>query len=40
MENTEVFDFELDDGDMKLLHTGEYSPSEADWDPTAEGLEK
>ncbi|KAJ5538959.1 hypothetical protein N7513_007291 [Penicillium frequentans] len=40
MENTDVFDFELDAGDMNLLHTGNYSPSESDWDPTVEGLDK
>ncbi|KAJ5760447.1 oxidoreductase [Penicillium odoratum] len=33
-ENTEVFDFELDDEDMTLLDTGEYSPT--DWDPTVD----
>ncbi|PWY87474.1 aldo-keto reductase [Aspergillus heteromorphus CBS 117.55] len=31
-ENAEVFDFELDEDDMKALQTGEYSPT--DWDPT------
>ncbi|PYH91038.1 aldo-keto reductase [Aspergillus ellipticus CBS 707.79] len=31
-ENAEVFDFELDEGDMAALETGEYSPT--DWDPT------
>jgi hypothetical protein len=40
MENTDVFDFELDADDMKLLATGDYSPSESDWDPAAEGLDK
>jgi diketogulonate reductase-like aldo/keto reductase len=33
-ENADVFDFELDDADMKLLHTEEYSPST--WDPTTQ----
>ncbi|OQD90643.1 hypothetical protein PENANT_c001G04092 [Penicillium antarcticum] len=33
-ENVDVFDFELDDDDMKLLHTEEYSPST--WDPTTQ----
>lgn len=33
-ENSEVFDFELDGEDMKLLDTGEYSPT--DWDPTVD----
>lgn len=33
-ENTEVFDFELSAEDMKLLDTGEYSPT--DWDPTVD----
>lgn len=33
-ENSEVFDFELDEEDMKLLDTGEYSPT--DWDPTVD----
>ncbi|KAJ5135071.1 uncharacterized protein N7515_004349 [Penicillium bovifimosum] len=33
-ENVEVFDFELDEEDMKLLQTGEYSPT--DWDPTVD----
>ncbi|KAJ5737532.1 uncharacterized protein N7483_002657 [Penicillium malachiteum] len=34
IHNTEVFDFELDEHDMKLLHTEEYSPTL--WDPTVE----
>lgn len=33
-ENADVFDFELVDEDMKLLETGEYSPT--DWDPTVD----
>lgn len=33
-ENAEVFDFQLDDEDMKALRTGEYSPT--DWDPTVD----
>ncbi|KAJ5174553.1 Aldo/keto reductase subgroup [Penicillium canariense] len=33
-ENSEVFDFELSAEDMKLLDTGEYSPT--DWDPTVD----
>jgi diketogulonate reductase-like aldo/keto reductase len=33
-ENLEVFDFELAEEDMKLLQTGEYSPT--DWDPTVD----
>ncbi|KAJ5770328.1 uncharacterized protein N7511_002379 [Penicillium nucicola] len=33
-ENVDVFDFELDDDDMKLLHTDEYSP--CTWDPTVQ----
>ncbi|KAJ5561314.1 hypothetical protein N7535_004219 [Penicillium sp. DV-2018c] len=33
-ENVEVFDFELDEEDMELLKTGEYSPT--DWDPTVD----
>jgi diketogulonate reductase-like aldo/keto reductase len=33
-ENTDVFDFELDEDDMKLLHTEEYSPCA--WDPTTQ----
>lgn len=34
VENANVFNFELDEADMKLLHTDEYAPSL--WDPTAE----
>ncbi|CAG8888618.1 unnamed protein product [Penicillium egyptiacum] len=33
-ENADVFDFELAAEDMKLLDTGEYSPT--DWDPTGD----
>ncbi|GAT27836.1 aldo-keto reductase [Aspergillus luchuensis] len=33
-ENAEVFDFALTEEEMKLLHTGEYSPT--DWDPTVD----
>ncbi|KAJ5990417.1 hypothetical protein N7522_010624 [Penicillium canescens] len=33
-ENADVFDFELDEDDMKLLHTEEYSPCA--WDPTTQ----
>ncbi|KAJ5749290.1 uncharacterized protein N7511_010986 [Penicillium nucicola] len=33
-ENIDVFDFELEDEDMKLLDTGEYEPT--DWDPTVD----
>lgn len=33
-ENVDVFDFELEAEDMKLLDTGEYSPT--DWDPTVD----
>ncbi|KAJ5428867.1 Aldo/keto reductase subgroup [Penicillium cf. griseofulvum] len=33
-ENADVFDFELAAEDMKLLDTGEYSPT--DWDPTVD----
>ncbi|GMF81403.1 unnamed protein product [Aspergillus oryzae] len=31
-ENAEVFDFKLDEEDVKRLFTGEYEPT--DWDPT------
>ncbi|KAL4863180.1 hypothetical protein BDV12DRAFT_30769 [Aspergillus spectabilis] len=31
-ENAEVFDFELDEGDLKKLETGKYEP--VAWDPT------
>lgn len=31
-ENAQVYDFELDDEEMKSLDTGEYSP--CSWDPT------
>ncbi|KAJ5770261.1 NADP-dependent oxidoreductase domain-containing protein [Penicillium nucicola] len=33
-ENTDVFDFELDEDDMKALHTDEYAPST--WDPSVQ----
>lgn len=33
-ENSDVFDFELSEEDMKVLHTGEYEPT--DWDPTVD----
>ncbi|KAJ5790092.1 uncharacterized protein N7518_007103 [Penicillium psychrosexuale] len=33
-ENVDVFDFELEAEDMKLLDTGDYSPT--DWDPTVD----
>ncbi|KAL4930262.1 aldo/keto reductase family protein [Aspergillus undulatus] len=33
-ENSEVFDFELDGGDMERLETGRYEPCA--WDPTVE----
>lgn len=33
-QNADVFDFELDAQDMKMLDTGEYSPT--DWDPTVD----
>ncbi|KAJ5353982.1 NADP-dependent oxidoreductase domain-containing protein [Penicillium brevicompactum] len=33
-ENINVFDFELDEEDMRLLHTDDYSPST--WDPTVQ----
>ncbi|RMZ32539.1 hypothetical protein D0859_03318 [Hortaea werneckii] len=35
-ENKDVYDFELDADDMKLLETGEYTPST--WDPTVAPL--
>lgn len=31
-DNAHVFDFELSDDEVNMLHTGEYSPT--DWDPT------
>ncbi|KAJ6115932.1 hypothetical protein N7523_006349 [Penicillium sp. IBT 18751x] len=34
VENADVFNFELDEHDMELLHTDEYSPSP--WDPTVD----
>jgi diketogulonate reductase-like aldo/keto reductase len=37
-ENAELFDFVLDEEDMKSLETGEYSP--CTWDPTVSGLEQ
>jgi diketogulonate reductase-like aldo/keto reductase len=37
-ENVKVFDFSLDEEDMKSLDTGEYSP--CTWDPTVSGLEQ
>ncbi|KAJ5517636.1 Aldo/keto reductase subgroup [Penicillium expansum] len=33
-ENADVFDFELDEDDMKALHTDDYTPST--WDPTVQ----
>ncbi|KAJ5836399.1 hypothetical protein N7447_002425 [Penicillium robsamsonii] len=36
LENADVFDFELGDDDMELLHTDEYLPCSSDWDPTVE----
>jgi diketogulonate reductase-like aldo/keto reductase len=33
-ENVNVFDFELEEDDMKQLHTNEHSPST--WDPTVQ----
>ncbi|KAI7652820.1 hypothetical protein KC318_g14616, partial [Hortaea werneckii] len=35
-ENKDVYDFELDADDMKVLETGEYTPST--WDPTVAPL--
>jgi diketogulonate reductase-like aldo/keto reductase len=37
-ENTNVYDFELTQEDMKSLETGEYSP--CTWDPTVSSLEQ
>jgi len=37
-ENAAVFDFVLDEEDMKSLETGEYSP--CSWDPTVSTLEQ
>lgn len=36
-ENRDIYDFELDEGDMKSLETGKYEPCA--WDPTVAGLE-
>lgn len=33
-ENADIFDFELSDDEVNVLHTGEYSPT--DWDPTTD----
>ena len=32
VENADVYDFELDEGDIKKLHTTDYAP--CSWDPT------
>ncbi len=37
-DNADVFDFALDEEDMKSLETGDYSP--CTWDPTVSGLEQ
>jgi hypothetical protein len=37
-ENADIFDFLLDEEDMKMLETGEYSP--CTWDPTVSSLEQ
>lgn len=37
-ENADIFDFALDEEDMKSLETGEYSP--CIWDPTVSSLEQ
>lgn len=36
-ENRDVFGWELDEGDLEVLKTGEYKP--CTWDPTVEPLE-
>lgn len=36
-ENRDIYDFELDEGDMETLETGKYEPCA--WDPTVAGLE-
>jgi diketogulonate reductase-like aldo/keto reductase len=38
VENTDVFDFELDEEDMKSLETGKYES--VAWDPTVTPLSK
>lgn len=35
VENADVFNFELDEADMKLLHTDDYA-AHPEWDPTVE----
>ena len=36
-ENAELYDFEIEDGDMQMLETKEYQPCA--WDPTVASLE-